>query len=180
MSIHIKRGGVYVSKSEILRASLGSCVAVCLYHPEYLIGGMNHIFGSRRTHGSKSGKFIRTEKEGYFYADNAVPRLLSMLKEAHPLIKNGSLYMAVVGGFNNEGAIVETIEELGLRIVRSQAGASYMLRTRHDSRYKFKLKGYCINHRLYRSVSFDIKNRRVIINRTDPRTKAKDSRIISM
>lgn len=180
MSIHIKRGGVYVSENKILKASLGSCVAVCLYHPEYLIGGMNHIFGSRKTHGSRSGKFIRTEKEGYFYADNAVPRLLSILKEAHPSIRNGSLHMAVVGGFNNEGAIVETIEELGLRVAQSQTNASYLLRTRHDSRYKFTLKGYCINQRLYRSVSFDIKNRRVIINRTDPQTKAKDSRIISM
>jgi chemotaxis receptor (MCP) glutamine deamidase CheD len=180
MSIHIKRGGVYVSKDKILKTSLGSCVSVCLYHPEYLIGGMNHIFGSRRTHGSRSGKFIRTEKEGYFYADNAVPRLLTMLKEAHPSIRNMSLHMAVVGGFNNEGAITETIEELGLKIVRSQTKASYLLRTRHDSRYKFKLKGYCINRRLYRNVNFDIKNRRVIINRTNPQTKTKDSIILSL
>jgi len=180
MKIHLKRGNVIVSENEILKASLGSCVSVCLYHPGYSIGGMNHIFGSRLTHGSRSGKYIRTEKEGYFYADNAIPRLLSMLKKFYPSIESSSLHMAVVGGFDNEGAIVETLEELGLKTVRHGHSGTYSLKTLPDSKYKFKLKGYCINNRLYRDVAFDIKNRGVVVNRTDPQTRAKDSVLISL
>lgn len=43
-NIRIDSGGYYASeKPEIIRTTLGSCVAVCLYDPFRRIGGMNHI-----------------------------------------------------------------------------------------------------------------------------------------
>jgi chemotaxis receptor (MCP) glutamine deamidase CheD len=178
MRIHVKRGDVYVGGDDIFNSSLSTCVSVCLYHPQYLVGGMNHIFGSRTHHGSPSCKYIK--REGYYYADNAIPRLLSMLKDFNPSIRDRSLHMAILGGFNNEGPITETLNELGLKIAGHDDEGSYLLRTRHDSRYKFKLKGYCINNGLYRNVVFDIANRRILVNRRNPGSNINDSRIISL
>jgi chemotaxis receptor (MCP) glutamine deamidase CheD len=42
--IHIRIGGVYVSEQPaIIRTTLGSCIAACLYDPVARIGGMNHF-----------------------------------------------------------------------------------------------------------------------------------------
>ena len=49
--VHLSTGDVATStKAAVLYTTLGSCVAVCLYDPYILAGGMNHILlpGSRR------------------------------------------------------------------------------------------------------------------------------------
>jgi chemotaxis receptor (MCP) glutamine deamidase CheD len=180
MRIQIKRGEIFVTHDDVLESSISSCVSVCLYHPEYRIGGMTHIFGSRVHHSSGSGKFIRAETEGFYYADNAVPKLMSMMKELFPAINRRSLHAAVIGGFDNEGPIVETLDELGLKVIRAEGINSYTLTTRQDSRYKFKLKDHCINDGWLRKVSFDVKNRKISINRKKHDTGIHDVKIISL
>lgn len=180
MRIQLKTGEIFVTSEDILESSLGSCVSVCLYHPEYSVGGMTHIFGSRINHSSESGKFIKAETEGFYYADNAVPKLMSMMKAVLPAVNIRSLQMAVIGGCNNEGPIIETIDELGLKVIRAESINSYVLTTRHDSRYKFKLKDYCINDGWHRKVSFDVRNRKISINRNKPGSDVHDMKIISL
>ena len=178
MVIQVDRGEVYITADEVLVSKISSCVSVCLYSPELMVGGMNHIFGSRTTHDSPSGKYIKKESEGYYYADNAVPKLLSMFKSISKTIKSENIYMFVVGGYDNEGPLIETLEELGLKEVKTENNKQ-LLTTRYESKYKFKLFGYCLNQKVYRTVKFDVKRKKIEINKKKPYSSKEEINIIS-
>lgn len=164
----IKRGGIGICSDGILIANLSTCVALCLYHPLLKIGGLTHIFGSRKYHDSPSKKYIKPEEEGYFYADNAVPEMLKRMKSSFPEIENRSLKSVITGGMHNEGPIQEVLDELGLKEVSGTTDGRTLLRTVHESKYKFKLAGYNINNGMHRNVRFNVGSREITIIETAP------------
>ena len=142
----IDRGKVEVTSTDILETRISTCVSVCLFHPEFKLGGITHISGSRRDDTTPSGKYVKTN--GYYYADNAIPRLLYLLKQWHPGIRNKSLEMVVAGGMNNEGPIWETVSEL--------------------EKLEFKLVGRDVDKMLHRHVIFDVPSGIVTVDRKEP------------
>jgi chemotaxis receptor (MCP) glutamine deamidase CheD len=104
-----------------------------LYHPEFRLGGITHISRSREVDNTPSGNYLKTS--GYYYADNAISRLLLLLKQRYPAIRDKSLEMVVAGGLNNEGPVSETLAEL--------------------QKYEFKVVGRDVNELVYRHVVFD-------------------------
>ena len=178
MAIPVDRGGVHITADKVLVSMLSTCVSVCLYSPELMVGGMNHIFGSRTKHDSPSEKYIKKDSEGYYYADNAVPKLLSMFKSISKTIKSENIYLFVVGGYDNEDPVIETLEELGLKEVKSENNEQLLI-TRYDSKYKFKLFGYCLNQKVYRKVMFDVKRRKIEIKKKKPYSSKEEINVIS-
>lgn len=150
----IDRGKVEVTSTDILETRISTCVSVCLFHPEFKLGGITHISGSRRDDTTPSGKYLKTT--GYYYADNAIPRLLYMLKQSHPAIRNKSIEMVVAGGMNNEGPILETLSEL--------------------AKFEFKIVGRDVNKMLHRHVIFDVPSGIVTVNRKEPFAEIKTAK----
>ena len=101
--ILVSRGEVRVSNCDILRVNISSCVAVCLYHPEFKFGGITHISSSRMDDVTPSGRYIK--ETGFHYADRAIDELLRQLKVFNKFFRNKSLNMLITGGFKNEGPI---------------------------------------------------------------------------
>ncbi len=150
----VNRGEVRVSSAHILETRISSCVSVCLYHPDFKIGGITHISRSRNNDTTPSGKYVTTN--GYYYADKAIPRLLYLLKQSHSAIRDQSLEMVVAGGVNNEGPILETLSEL--------------------EKYEFKIVGRDVNKMLHRHVIFDVPSGIVTVNRKKPFAEVKTAR----
>ncbi len=51
-------GEYFMSKQpHIISTLLGSCVSVCLYHPQHRFGGMNHYMLPKSSSGERSGKY---------------------------------------------------------------------------------------------------------------------------
>ncbi|UCD85574.1 MAG: chemotaxis protein CheD [Deltaproteobacteria bacterium] len=112
-------GEVKISEKDILEANVSTCVSVCLYHPGHKIGGMCHITRSREHDVTPSEEYLKTG--GYYYADEAMPRLLELLRERCPSIIEGNLESVLAGGRDNAGLITETYNELrkyGFRSIR--------------------------------------------------------------
>lgn len=152
--ILINRGEVKVSSSDILQTQISTCVSVCLYHPEFKLGGITHISRSRQADNTPSGKYLKTN--GYFYADNAIAQLLYLLKKRHPSIWNKSLAVVVAGGLNNEGSVLETLSEL--------------------KNYEFELIGCDVNKLVYRHVALDTALGIVTVNRKWPFSEVKSTK----
>lgn len=144
--ILINRGEVKVSGRDILETQVSTCVSVCLYHPEFRLGGITHISRSREADNTPSGKCLKTN--GYHYADNAIARLLYLLKKRYPSIRDKSLAMVVAGGLNNEGPVSETLSKL--------------------KNYDFKVIGCDVNELVYRRVVFDTALGIVTVGRKAP------------
>ena len=152
--ILINRGEVKVSSRDILQTQVSTCVSVCLYNPEFKLGGITHTSRSRQADNTPSGKYIKTN--GYFYADNAIARLLYLFKKRDPSIRNKSLAMVVAGGLNNEGSVLETLSEL--------------------KNYEFELIGCDVNKLVYRYVALDTALGIVIVNRKGPFSEVKSTK----
>ena len=151
--ILINRGEVKVSSKDILETQVSTCVSVCLYHPEFKLGGITHISRSRQVDHTPSGKHIKSK--GYFYADNAIAHLLYLLKQRYPSIRNQSLAMVVAGGLDNEGPVLETLSEL--------------------NNYEFELIGCDVNELVYRHVAFDTALGTVTVGRKVPFADVKNT-----
>lgn len=82
-----------------IRTILGSCVALCLWHPKLKIGGMCHyLLPSRR---------IREDSEGLDgrYGEEAIELLLDEIKKAKT--KPSDYHIKVFGGANMFSKIIE-------------------------------------------------------------------------
>ena len=143
-----------VSSRDILETHISTCVSVCLYHPELRLGGITHISRSREQDKTPSGKYLKTN--GYYYADNAIPRLVYLLKQRYPAIRDKSLAMIVGGGLNNERPFSETLSEL--------------------KNYAFELIGCDVNELVYRRVVFDTALGIVTVGRKKPFSEVKSVR----
>ncbi len=150
----INRGEVAVSSRDILETQIITCVSVCLYHPELRLGGITHISRSREVDNTPSGKYLKTN--GYYYADNAISRLLYLLKKRYPAIRDKSLAMIVAGGLNNEGPVSETLSEL--------------------KNYEFEVVGCDVNELAYRHVVFDTVLGIVTVGRKEPFSEVKSEK----
>jgi len=115
--IIVLRGEVKTSNRHILQTNISTCVSVCLYHPLYAIGGITHISGSRKDDSTPSAKYVKTKKNFHYYADDAIQRLLYLLKKKQSSIRNRSLELVLIGGIDLRGPILETLSELGLDVV---------------------------------------------------------------
>ena len=164
MNERVQMGEVKISSGPALESQLGTCVSACLYFPSQKIGGMTHISRCRESDTTPSGRLLR--HNGFHYADAAIPRLIKMLKHRHEVIKLTELRLFVFGGWNNEGPLRESLEELGLQLT-----SEGKLRTRHDSKYRFKLSGYDINQFVNRNVVFDLSNGKISIYKQGVRIK---------
>jgi len=138
----------------MLEAQVSICVSVCLYHPEFKLGGIAHISRSREVDNTPSGKYIKTN--GYHYADNAIARLLYLLKKRYPSILDKSLEAVVTGGLNNEEPVTETLSEL--------------------KNYEFEVIGCDVNELVYRRVVFDTALGIVTVGRKKPFSEVKSVR----
>jgi chemotaxis protein CheD len=86
--INVGIGDIQTGKApQILRTILGSCVGICLYHEKRKIGGLAHIMlPEMKGEGRSPNK----------YADQAIPNLISAMKDAGADKKN--LTAKIVGG----------------------------------------------------------------------------------
>jgi chemotaxis receptor (MCP) glutamine deamidase CheD len=85
--IIVLRGEIKTSNLHILQTKISTCVSVCLYHPLYAIGGITHISGSRKDDTSRSARYIKKRKDFCYYADEAIQRLLYLVKKRQSSIK---------------------------------------------------------------------------------------------
>jgi chemotaxis receptor (MCP) glutamine deamidase CheD len=140
----VNRGEVRVSTSEVLCVDISTCVAICLYHPAFGVGGLTHISRSRASDTTPSGRFLKTD--GFHYTDVALQELLRLLRKSRPATRPSSLSLVVCGGLNNEGPIQEALLEL--------------------ERHPFRPTGTDINRGLYRRVRFDTASGTVHVTRS--------------
>jgi len=167
--IIVLRGEVKTSNQHILRINISTCVSVCLYHPLYAIGGITHISGSRKDDTSPSAKYIKRKKNFHYYADDAIPRLLYLLRKRRSSIRNRSLELVIVGGMDLRGPILETLSELDLNVVSGDGeNAGPKIRTLPESKYGFKLVGYDIMQKFHRIVRFDTSSGIITVSRKVP------------
>ncbi len=152
--ILVNRGEVQVSNRDLLETQISTSVSVCLYHPELRFGGITHISRSREQDTTPSGKCLKTN--GYYYADNAIPRLVYLLKQRYPAIRDKSLAMIVAGGLNNEGPVSETLSEL--------------------KNYEIEVIGCDVNELVYRHVVFDTVLGIVTVGRKKPFSEVKSTK----
>jgi chemotaxis receptor (MCP) glutamine deamidase CheD len=167
--IIVLRGKVKTSNLHIFHTKISTCVSVCLYHPLYAIGGITHISGSRKDDTSPSARYIKKRKDFYYYADEAIQRLLYLVKKRQSSIKNKALELVIVGGIDLRGPILETLSELGLKVVNGdRENVRPKIRTLPESRYGFKLVGYDIAQKFHRIVRFDTSSGIITVNRGIP------------
>ena len=121
------------SGKTVLRTTLGSCIAICLYDPEEKSGGMAHIMlpsleNTKNTNGSP----IK-------YADSAIPLLL------YDVLNNGCkkerIYAKIAGGAqmfnlpdgsvmatigtNNIAKVKDVLQNMGIDIVGESTGGDF-------------------------------------------------------
>lgn len=76
MEIYLQPGEVWVGdRNTRIRTILGSCVAITLWHPKHLIGGMCHYMLAQRGHS-------RTPRPDGRYADEAMEILVKEARKA--------------------------------------------------------------------------------------------------
>jgi chemotaxis protein CheD len=115
---------------DILRTILGSCVGVCLYDPELMIGGMCHIMLPTCRDGSVSFKK---------YADSAIPLLLEDMEVrggnrsrfTAKIIGGAKMFnvseRSIMGeiGNNNIVKVREVLNSLNIAIIAEDTGGNY-------------------------------------------------------
>ncbi|MDZ4778726.1 MAG: chemotaxis protein CheD [Planctomycetia bacterium] len=117
-----------------LASVLGSCVAVCLYHPRLRVAGMAHVVLPESTgHQGGPGKF----------ADTAVPALLAALEKLTGLkagyqakLAGGASMFAASGplqiGIANAAAVKAALAKAHVRVVSEHLGGSQGRRVEFD------------------------------------------------
>ncbi|MDR3237854.1 MAG: chemotaxis protein CheD [Spirochaetia bacterium] len=121
------------SGNTILRTTLGSCIAICLYDPKNQRGGLAHIMlpsleDTRNVKGSPTK-----------YADSAIPLLL------YEILNNGgdknSIYAKIAGGAqmfalpgstvmsaigrNNTAKVKDVLREMNINIIAEDTGGNH-------------------------------------------------------
>ncbi len=130
-------GEYLVSKQpHIISTLLGSCVSVCLYHPQHRFGGMNHyMLVSGSAGGARSGK----------YGDYAINVLLQFMDRAcgslqgvEAMIFGGANVVGAIGsgeqiGERNIAYARETLRKHGIRIIKEQVGGNVGLKLAYQN-----------------------------------------------
>ncbi len=129
-------GEYMVSKQpHIISTLLGSCVSVCLYHPQHRFGGMNHYMLTKSPTGERSGK----------YGDYAIGVLLQFMERAcgslagvEGMIFGGANVVGNIGtgeqiGERNIALAREMLKKNGIKIVREQVGGNAGLKLHYQN-----------------------------------------------
>lgn len=125
--IRLRPGDVCVgSGSEILRTTLGSCIAVCIWAPSSGIGGMNHFVLP------EAG--AEADLSEARYGDVAMPQLLELLasrgasrRDLQVKLFGGATMLSESGrtGQENMRFVRQFITSHGLRILAEDMGGRY-------------------------------------------------------
>lgn len=124
-------GDIKIAKfPAVIVTYLGSCIAICLYAPSQKVGGMLHVMlGSSQHVKKREGVPFNSAK----YADTGVPEILRQLRQAYQVGKE-DLTAKIFGGANvvrdvkhrigedNETAVRQILQELGIRVAAAQTG----------------------------------------------------------
>ena len=129
-------GEYMVSKQpHIISTLLGSCVSVCLYHPQHHFGGMNHYMLTKSPGGERSGK----------YGDYAIGVLLQFMERAcgslagvEAMIFGGANVVGTIGsgeqiGERNIALAREMLKKHGIRITKEQVGGNAGLKLHYQN-----------------------------------------------
>lgn len=129
-------GEYFVSKQpHIVSTLLGSCVSVCLYHPQLHFGGMNHYMLAKGPAGERSGK----------YGDYAINVLLQFMERACgsltgvlAMVFGGANVVGTIGsgqqiGERNVALAREMLKKHGLRLLREQVGGTVGLKLHYQN-----------------------------------------------
>ena len=129
-------GEYLVSKQpHIISTLLGSCVSVCLYHPQHHFGGMNHYMLTASPAGVRSGK----------YGDYAIQVLLQFMERAcgslagvEAMIFGGANVVGNIGsgeqiGERNIALAREMMRKNGIRVTREQVGGNAGLKLHYQN-----------------------------------------------
>jgi chemotaxis protein CheD len=123
---------------DVITTSVGSCIAVCLYHPQRRVGGMLHLMlGRMGDAGNRNG--VKKAK----FADSGIPELLHQLKTAFGLedrdfvakIFGGARILKDVSydiGRNNEEASRAVLKNMGINIIASKTGGEKGYKVKFD------------------------------------------------
>ncbi|MDR0880924.1 MAG: response regulator [Candidatus Adiutrix sp.] len=129
-------GEYMVSKQpHLISTLLGSCVSVCLYHPQLHFGGMNHYMLTNSPAGQRSGK----------YGDYAISVLLQFMERAcgnlsgvEAMIFGGANVVGTIGsgeqiGERNVSLAREMLRKHSVKIVREQVGGNSGLKLHYQN-----------------------------------------------
>jgi chemotaxis receptor (MCP) glutamine deamidase CheD len=155
--IHLKRGEISISISDIFYTHISTCVSVCLYHSGTGIGGMTHISRSRSDDTTPSGRYLMNN--GYYYADTAIEGLMKRFRKEHPHINERSIESFLLGGIDGEGPVAETLEVL--------------------KNYRFREIGADINNNLHRYIQFDTAAGTIAISRNKPFSERREKLFVT-
>jgi len=121
-------GDVKVGQSPaVIRTTLGSCIAVCLYDQQQKIGGMLHLMMA-----NSEGHTQRDFKPAKF-ADTGIPLLLEFLKKQYGVLPSqlkakifgGAKILRMVSqdiGKDNENAVRQILKTAGIPILAAKTG----------------------------------------------------------
>lgn len=130
-------GEYMVSKQPyIISTLLGSCVSICLYHPNFRCGGMNHYMLPRSPSGEHSGKYGE-------YANNV---LLQFMERAcggfsgvEAMILGGANVVREISkktdniGANNIALAREMLRRHNIKVIREQVGGNVGLKLHYQN-----------------------------------------------
>ena len=129
-------GEYMVSKQpHIISTLLGSCVSVCLYHPQHHFGGMNHYMLTKGPAGERSGKYGD-------YANNVLlqfmERACGSLNGVEGMIFGGANVVGNIGtgeqiGERNIALAREMLKKHGIKVVREQVGGNAGLKLHYQN-----------------------------------------------
>lgn len=129
-------GEYMVSKQpHLISTLLGSCVSVCLYHPQHRFGGMNHYMLPRGASGERSGKYGD-------YANNVLlqfmDRACGSLAGVEGMIFGGANVVGNIGsgvqiGEKNIALARETLKKHGIRVTREHVGGNAGLKLHYKN-----------------------------------------------
>lgn len=111
----------------VIRTTLGSCIAVCLFDQQQRIGGMLHLMMA-----SSEGHMKRDFRPAKF-ADTGIPLLIDMLKKQYGVLPaqlkakifGGAKILRMVSqdiGKDNENAVRQILKTMGIAILASETG----------------------------------------------------------
>lgn len=137
--IRVGMSEIVVSRSPNVLAAigLGSCVAVCVYDPVSMSGGMAHIMLP------KNSRTVEVKKPGKF-ADTAIPELLERLKDVGVVLSRAEIKISggaqMFGGDNhllmigprNVQAVESLLAERNLKIIGKNVGGKNGRSVRFD------------------------------------------------
>lgn len=129
-------GEYLVSKQpHLISTLLGSCVSVCLYHPQYHFGGMNHYMLTKSASGERSAK----------YGEYANQVLLQFMERACGSL--AGVEAMIFGGANVVGNISsgeqigdrnvllarQMLQKYGIRVTREHVGGTVGLKLHYQN-----------------------------------------------